>query len=54
MSKLLLWVCVGVFGALFSGIPMLFGSNNLAASIVLSTIGSIVGIWVWYKWLRYA
>ena len=53
MAKLLLWICIGVGGVLGTVIPMLFGSQDLMWPIVLSTIGSIVGIWFWYKYLRF-
>ena len=53
MSKLLLWVCVGLGGLLGSLIPLLWGSNDLLMMVIFSTAGSLLGIWVWYRWLRF-
>ncbi len=53
MSKFLLWICIGVFGGVFSLLPMLWGSSDIFLITILSTVGGIVGIWVWYRWFRY-
>ena len=53
MSKLLLWVCIAVAGFIGSLLPGLWGSRDLLAPIAFSTLGSIAGIWFWYKYLRY-
>ncbi len=54
MAKLLLWICMGVGGTVGSLLPSLWGSSDLMWSVMLSTVGGIVGIWVWYKLFRYA
>ena len=54
MAKLLLWICMGVGGALGSLVPALWGSNDLFWSVSLSTVGGLAGIYVWYKLFRYA
>ena len=53
MAKLLLWIAIGVGGTLGALVPTLFGSQDMAWAIVFSTLGSIVGIWFWYKFLRF-
>lgn len=54
MPKLLLWICMGVGGAIGSLIPSLWGSADLLWPVVLSTAGGLAGIFVWYKLFRYA
>jgi hypothetical protein len=51
VSKLILGVSVTVFGGIGSYLPVLFGDQDpfSAWSFLLGTIGSILGIWVWYK-----
>jgi hypothetical protein len=53
MNKLLLWICIGVGGTVGSLLPLIWGSQDLTVAIILSTIGSIVGILVWYRLFRY-
>lgn len=53
MAQLMLWLCIGIFGTIGSIIPWLMGSDGLLWPIILSTLGSLVGIWVWYRWLRF-
>ena len=54
MAKLLLWICMGAGGTVGSLIPSLWGSTDLFWPVVLSTVGGLIGIWVWYKLFRYA
>jgi len=53
MAKLLLWVCIIIGGLIGSLTPRLWGSEDLLVSIIFSTAGSLVGIWAWFKWLRF-
>jgi hypothetical protein len=50
-SKLILGLCMAVCGGIGSYVPVLFGDHDMfsAWSILLGTIGSFAGIWVWYK-----
>ena len=44
---------MGVGGTIGSFLPVLWGSGDLMWPVFLSTIGGLVGIWVWYKLFRY-
>lgn len=50
----MLWVCIGVCGTIGGLIPLLWGSDDMFVSILLSTVGGIVGIWIWYKLFRFS
>lgn len=54
MAKLLLWICMGVGGAIGSITPSLWGSDDLFLSVALSTVGGLAGIYIWFKFFRYA
>jgi hypothetical protein len=53
MSKMLLWICMTLGGVIGGFLPMLWGSQDMMLSILFSTIGGIVGIWVWFKFFRW-
>lgn len=47
MNKTLLYACITIFGAIGGYVPVLFGADGFSPwAIVISTIGSIVGIFV--------
>ena len=50
-SKFILGLSITIFGGIGSYIPVLFGDQDPFGgwSILLGTIGSFFGIWVWYK-----
>lgn len=53
-SKIGLYTAITIFGAIGTYLPVVFGDHDPLSgwSILLGTVGSIVGIWVWYKFLR--
>jgi hypothetical protein len=50
-SKLVLGICLLIFGGIGSYAPLLFGADSVMSgwAIFWGTIGSFVGIWVWIK-----
>lgn len=52
-EKIILYVAITVGGAIGGYIPTLFGADALSGwSIFWSTVGGIVGIWLWFKFVR--
>jgi hypothetical protein len=51
VSKFVLGLSLTVFGGIGSYAPVLFGDNDMFSgwSIFWGTVGSFVGIWVWYR-----
>ncbi len=49
--KLMIWICITVGGLVGGGIGSLLDHGNMlgAWSIILSVVGSLVGIWVGIK-----
>lgn len=54
MSKMLLWICVGIGGTAGAFLPALWRSESTLQAVFFSTLGSVVGIWFWYRYLRYS
>ncbi len=49
-SKSLIWIFLTIGSIIGAYVPMLWGDSALSmSSIVFSSIGGIVGIWVGYK-----
>ena len=49
-SKQSIWIGVTIGGLVGGFIPLLWGASELSfSSIIFSTIGAIIGIWVAYK-----
>jgi uncharacterized membrane protein YeaQ/YmgE (transglycosylase-associated protein family) len=52
-DKIILYIAIAIGGFAGTYIPTLFGIDALSGwSLFWSTVGSIVGIWVWAKFLR--
>lgn len=45
---------MGVGGTVGSLVPSLWGSTDMLWPVVLSTVGGLIGIFVWFKLFRYA
>ena len=46
----LIWIFIGIGGAIGGYLPLLFGAGDLSTwSILSGTIGSLIGIWLYKR-----
>ena len=51
MSKMIIMICLAVFGLIGGFVPLLFGDNDIFSlwGILGSVVGGFIGIWIGVK-----